>query len=206
MTTSNPSPRSRFDFPKLPASLPNRGNPLLQKVAAFLFGLWGWHVDGDLPDDVSQAVAIGAPHTSNWDFIIAMITVFAFDIQLSILGKHTIFIWPFQRLLRWMGLVATDRRAARGFVEQAISQFQQHDRLLLGIAPEGTRSKVTKWKHGFYYIAQGANVPIVPIGLDFSRKRIKIGPKIWVSGDLEGDMAQIQAFYADVVGKRPDLG
>lgn len=206
MTTNDVTQRSRFSFPKLPANLPNRGNRLLQKFAAFLFGLWGWQVDGDLPDDVSQAVVIGAPHTSNWDFIIAMITVFAFDIKLSILGKHTIFVWPFRRLLHWMGIVPTDRRAAQGFVSQAIHQFTQHDRFLLGIAPEGTRSKVTTWKYGFYYIAQGANVPIVPIGLDFGGKRIKIGPKVWTSGDLEGDMVQIRAFYADVVGKRPDLG
>lgn len=206
MTTSNVTQRSRFSFPKLPANLPNRGNPLLQKTAAFLFGLWGWRVDGDLPHDVGQAVVIGAPHTSNWDFIIAMLTVFAFDIQLSILGKHTIFVWPFRRLLYWMGLVPTDRRAAQGYVSQAIHQFTQHDRFLLGIAPEGTRSKVTQWKYGFYYIAQGANVPIVPVGLDFGGKRIKIGPKVWASGDLEEDMVQIRAFYADVVGKRPDLG
>lgn len=185
--------------------LPARQNPILCSIACFLFWLWGWEFDGDLPADVSQAVAIGAPHTSNWDFVIVMIAIFAINVRLSLMGKHTIFIWPFRRLLRWMGLIPADRRAPNGMVGQAIEQFKLNEKFVLAIAPEGTRSKVKSWRTGFHRIALGAKVPIIPVGLDFGNKRIKIGEKFWPSEDMEADIVQLKAFYADVAGKRPSL-
>ncbi|MEM7115523.1 MAG: lysophospholipid acyltransferase family protein [Chloroflexota bacterium] len=196
----------RFGIPPLPTKLPARNNPRLQKTAAFLFWLWGWKFDGNLPHDVSRVVVIGVPHTSNWDFVIAMIAIFAIDIQLTLMGKHTLFVWPFRRLLHWMGVIPANRNAANGMVGEAIRQFEQRQQFVLGIAPEGTRSKVKKWRTGFYHIAQGADVPIVPVGLDFGNKRIKFGEAVWTTGNMEADMARIKAFYADVVGKRPNLG
>lgn len=197
---------NRFGIPPLPPQLPARNNPFWQETAAFLFWLWGWKFDGNLPYNVSQVVAIGAPHTSNWDFIIAMFAIFGINVRLTLMGKHTIFIWPFRRLLRWLGLIPADREAANGLVGQAIDQFKRHPQFVLGLAPEGTRSKVKRWRTGFYHIAHGAGVPIVPVGLDFGNKRIKIGDMVQPTGDMEADMVKIKAFYDDVVGKRPNLG
>lgn len=208
MTANNedPAPRNRFGIPELSPNLPARNNPILRNISCFLFWLWGWEFDGDLPSDLSQAVAIGAPHTSNWDFVIVMIAIFAINIQLSLMGKHTIFVWPFRRLLRWMGLIPAYRDAPTGLVGQAIEQFKQNEKFILAIAPEGTRSKVGAWRTGFHRVALGAKVPLIPVGLDFGNKRIKIGKQIWPTEDMDADMVKIKAFYADVVGKRPSLG
>jgi len=89
-------------------------------------------------------------------------------------------------------------------VAQSIKQFNQNERLILTIAPSGTRKKVKKWKTGFYYIAQGANVPIVLGFLDYRRKVGGLGPTIYPTGDVDADMKTIRAFYSGVTGRYPE--
>jgi len=71
------------------------------------------------------------------------------------------------------------------------------------VPPEGTRSKVTQWKTGFYYIAQGAGVPIALGYLDFRKKEAGLSRMFQPSGDIAADMVEIQAFYAGITGKNP---
>ncbi len=172
------------------------------KVARGLLRLAGWRFAGDVPN-LPKMVLIGAPHTSNWDFVLAMVALFALQVRVYWLGKHTFVNGPLKPLLRWLGGVAVDRRAASGVVEQTVDEMQRREQFLLGLAPEGTRSLVRRWKMGFFYIAQSASVPIVPVALDYGRKTIAIGKPVNPEIGETAVLAQLRTFYDGVQGKYP---
>jgi len=164
--------------------------------------LAGWEAVGEAPG--AKFVLIGAPHTSNWDFVLALLTLGALGIEGRWVGKHTIFRWPVRGLMHRLGGIPLNRATTTNFVDRSIRVLEEHDRLALLIAPEGTRSKVEHWRTGFYYIAQGANVPIALGFLDYGSKQAGIGATIIPSGDIDADMGRMSEFYADKVGKRPE--
>ena len=165
----------------------------------------GWRIEGELPD-LPRFVICVAPHTSNWDFVIGYAAKMAVGLRASWLGKHTLFRGVMGPLLRRMGGIPVDRRAPIGVVEQVVEWFRGSRQLVLGVAPEGTRKKVTRWKSGFYRIARQAGVPIVPIALDWGVKTIRVGTPFDTTGDETTDFETIHAFFRKVRGKRPELG
>jgi 1-acyl-sn-glycerol-3-phosphate acyltransferase len=168
--------------------------------------LFGWRIEADIPNR-SKLVLVGAPHTSNWDFILTMTTLFSLSIKISWMGKKSLFGWPFKDVMEWLGGVPIDRaNQSGGIVDQTIEAFNSRDKFVIAIMPEATRSKVRKWKTGFYRIAQGAEVPIVLVRFDYGRKVMGIGPTIDPSGDITADMAQIQSRFSAVEGKYPHQG
>ncbi|MCA9958406.1 MAG: lysophospholipid acyltransferase family protein [Chloroflexota bacterium] len=189
--------------PELGDLVPQRGNAVSKAIARFLYRLFGWRFEGAIPN-IPRCVFIGAPHTSNWDFPLALLMIFSLGLRLSWLGKHTFVDGPFKPVLHWLGGVPVDRRAPQGLVAQIIEEFNQREQLFLGISPEGTRSMVQQWKTGFYRIAEGANVPILSFTLDYGRKVIKFGNLFWVTGDIEADMVKLKGYFDGVVGKNPD--
>ncbi len=164
----------------------------------------GWQVI-DKPPDISKYVAIAAPHTSNWDFPIFMAAVGYLNINMSFLGKHTLFEGIFGWLFYWLGGIPVEREsnAASTIVDQVVKTFAENEQLILGIAPEGTRSRVIKWKTGFYRIAEAAGVPIVPTYIDSASKTIGFGEAFLPTGDIDADLSVLQAFYADKKGVCP---
>ena len=119
----------------------------------------------------------------------------------SWMGKEAIFRRPFKSFFIWLGGIPIDRTKSNNIVEQMIKKFSISKNLILTIPPSGTRKKVMKWKTGFYYIAQGANVPIVLGFLDYKRKVGGIGPVFLPTGDIEADMREIRTYYADMRGR-----
>ncbi|WP_437280102.1 lysophospholipid acyltransferase family protein [Sorangium sp. So ce375] len=165
--------------------------------------VFGWRVDGmtELP---SKAVLIAAPHTSNWDFPFTLAVSYVLDLEFSWLGKHTLFEPPFGFFFRWLGGVPVDRRDRNNLVAAVVDVLKQRDELILVIAPEGTRSRTKRWKTGFYYVALGADVPILLGYLDFPRKRGGILHVFHPTGDIEADMAAIRRLYDGIEGKHPE--
>jgi 1-acyl-sn-glycerol-3-phosphate acyltransferase len=193
-----------MDKPLSKALLVNR---LLYWLAKFLFKISGWRAEGELPD-VPKYVLI-ATHTSNWDLIVgltfwAIISHGFFRGKFSWLGKKEAFRGPLGAFFNWIGGLPIDRRARQNVVEQVTQAFRSREELVMVIAPEGTRKKATHWKTGFYYIAQGAQVPIVFGFIDYQRKVAGIGPAIIPSGDIQADMEIIRDFYSNVHAKYPD--
>ncbi len=195
---------NRSATPEPGPALPRRGNALTRRFAATCLRLAGWGFEGALPDR-GKLVIVAAPHTSNWDFVIGMTGVFALGLELHWMGKHTLFKPPYGGFMRWLGGLAIDRRAAHGVVEQVTDEFQRRERLLLVVTPEGTRSKVARWKTGFWHIARSAGVPILLGGLDYGRKRLILGPLLEPGESLEADMATIQAHYRGMTPRHPEL-
>lgn len=159
----------------------------------------GWRIEGGFPEDL-KAVIIVAPHTSNWDFILGLAVVFALELRSSWLGKHTIFMPPFRGLLQWLGGIPVDRRTSNGVVGTCVEAFDAVPARYLAIAPEGTRKGVSQWKTGFYLIAAGAGVPIIPVTFDYRLHEVRILPPFRPTGDLEQDLPVLRALFAGVTG------
>lgn len=176
---------------------------ILRLISSAFLRCIGWRTEGDRPD-IPKYVMIAAPHTSNWDFAIALAMVFIYRVNIQIMMKDTWFFWPLGPVLLWLGVMPIDRDRPGGVVSQCIEDFRRSDEKLLMVPPSGTRSKVRYWKTGFYRIAAGAGVPIVMGFLDYGRKRGGIGPTFIPTGDMESDMAVIRAFYKGITAKHPD--
>jgi 1-acyl-sn-glycerol-3-phosphate acyltransferase len=158
-------------------------------------------MEGTFPD-VPKCVAIVAPHTSNWDFPLGLALAFATELRVSWLGKHSLFKAPFSGFLRWMGGIPVDRRTSHGVVGDCVQAFTAAPALLMALAPEGTRKGVSRWRTGFYQIALGAGVPILPVGFDFKEHVIRLMPLFQPSGDLERDLPLLQALFQTTHGLR----
>src|SRR6056300_120145 len=145
-------------------------SPILRLLSIIILKLIGWRAINNLPHVPRKAVMIAAPHTSNWDFALFLLIVFALKVNLNVLIKHTIFIFPIGIFLRYCGAIPVDRRAAGARVTNTAKKFQENDDVLLLITPEGTRSARTEWKTGFYRISEAAGVPIVIAYVDVKKK------------------------------------
>ena len=162
--------------------------------------MMGWKSKGHIPD-MKKFVLIAAPHSSNWDFIIFLLIIFKFKISVHWMAKHTMFKWPFKWLLKRLGGIPVDRSEKGNRVNAMAKSFDCSKRLIVTIAPSGTREKVTKWKTGFYHIACQAKVPIVLGFIDYQKKVSGIGPVFAPSGDIDADMTAIKSFYAKLSGR-----
>jgi 1-acyl-sn-glycerol-3-phosphate acyltransferase len=177
-------------------------NTLLRAGSIAFLKLTGWKVEGSLPTEASKSVFIAAPHTSNWDLPYTLMVAFALRLNPYWMGKSSIFIWPFGGVMRWLGGISVNREQSSHLVAASAQAIRDADGpLQLIVPPEGTRSKVTYWKTGFYYIATTAQVPIVMAYMDYAQKRSGLGPLFHPSGDMEKDMIAIKAFYAPFKGK-----
>ena len=176
-------------------------------MLGWLFHKLGWSVQGVMPGQYKKFVIAIAPHTSAWDFVIGLMARSALGLQKArYLGKSQLFKPPFGWFFRMTGGTPVDRSSPHDVVDQVVSIFNKHNEFILALAPEGTRKKVGKLRTGFYYIAKGADVPIVPVGFDFEEKKIVIGEPLFPSDNFEGDVATLLTFYRSIKGKIPELG
>ena len=173
--------------------------PLLRWIAIGILKLIGWHARGKELEH-QRFVLIGAPHTSNWDFPLMLLVVLKLRLQVFWMGKHTLFPWGLGWLMKWLGGIPINRSASHNVVNQTVRQYREHDELVVLIPPEGTRSKVDSWKTGFYHIASNAKVPILLGYVDAEKKEAGLADFFNPTGDLENDMREIRAFYANKKG------
>ncbi len=172
--------------------------------ARFIYKLLGWKTKYDLPKELKKYVVVGAPHTSNWDGIFSPLGVWAMDLEFRFFVKKELFRFPFGGIIRWAGGLPVDRKKKEDLTTQVANYFKNSDSLIIGITPEGTRSPNPKWKKGFYYIAQKANVPIAFGYLDYKQKICGIGPLFEPSGDIEKDMLRLKKHFTQYTPKHPE--
>ena len=162
----------------------------------------GWSVDGILPD-IPKYILVGAPHTSNWDFVLFLGIIFKLKVNVKFMGKAELFRSLFGWFFYWCGGVPVDRKKSQGLVEQMVDACGKSDNFILTIAPEGTRHHVTEWKRGFYHIAKNAGVPIVMAIVDGKHKTVHVGQLFHPTENMEADIKTIQEFFAGMVGINP---
>lgn len=181
-------------IPPIGDQLPRRGNAFSRGLGRLFLRLLGWRLVGAVPN-LPKAVWIGAPHTTNWDGVLGLATLMALGIQASTMIKDSAFKGPMGALLRWFGAIPINRASPKGVVEQSIEQFEQRQRFVMLIAPEGTRDSAEDWKRGFWRIAQGAGVPVLPAAIDYQAKIITFGPPLTPGEDFEADLRVLVDFY-----------
>lgn len=172
----------------------------------FLFRLAGWKIKNAPDLNTIQYVLIAAPHSSNWDFFIGLAVKNILQIKPKFLAKKELFFFPFNLFLSAIGGIAVDRSNKHDLVNDISSRFHQNNKFSLALAPEGTRKAVAKFKTGFYQIATKANVAIVMVGLDYSKKEVTFAPPFYPTGDLTKDSLVIAEFYKDKTGKHRNVG
>ncbi|WP_237066781.1 1-acyl-sn-glycerol-3-phosphate acyltransferase [Microbulbifer guangxiensis] len=187
----------------LPPEVPRFGNRVTGGIGLLIIKLLGWRFDGNLPAEKKLMVAL-APHTSNWDFVIAMPMIMALKVQVSFMMKKEAFFFPFKRFFMWLGGLPTDRSAPGGLAQQMARAYREREKMWMAITPEGTRKKVHKWKNGFLRIAYAAKVPILLIAWDFPNKRVVVDSLYQPTGDLETDMREIQRRFHKYQGRKPE--
>jgi 1-acyl-sn-glycerol-3-phosphate acyltransferase len=190
-----------MNLPALGPCVPQTGNVITKLFGRIILQASGWKVEGTFPD-LNKFIIIFAPHRSNWDFIFGIATKIALGINASWIGKSTLFIFPLGLLFRYIGGIPILRNRKTGAVKQIVNEFVKRDHLILAIAPEGTRSKVKKWKTGFYNIANEAKVPILLMSIDYDNKIIVFGKLIETTGDMESDMNIIEDFYKPYIKEK----
>ena len=173
---------------------------IFYRFAQTILFLMRWNIKGSLPD-TDKFVLIAAPHSSNWDFVFFMLVIFRLKIPVNWMAKHTLFARPFKWLLIKLGGIPIDRTIKGNTVRTMIRAFAESDRLILTIAPSGTRSKTRTWKTGFYHIAFQAGVPIVCGYIDYPNRTVGIGPTFYPTGKIDTEMIKIQDFYKPFSGK-----
>ncbi len=171
-------------------------------LARWVLRLGGWRIEGERPAD-PRFVLIAAPHTSNWDFPLMLLFAAAYDLRVSWLAKHSLFWPPLGWIMRALGGIPIVRHQNRDVVSTMVETLQASDALILVVPTEGTRALTEYWKSGFYHIARGAGVPVVPSYLDFGQRRGGFGPALHPTGDVRRDMDYFREFYAPMEGKFP---
>ena len=165
------------------------------------FKLMGWKVKGTFDTNIKKCIMIVVPHTSWFDFFIGVFFRGTYPVEINFLAKKELFKFPLGPYLKWMGGIALDRSKTENKVDAIAKIFETKDILRLSLSPEGTRKKVTQWKSGYYYIAQKANVPIIPIGFDYANKQVIVFESFIVTNDYEKDSEYLQSLFKDVKGK-----
>jgi 1-acyl-sn-glycerol-3-phosphate acyltransferase len=189
--------------PAPPPLVPRRRGWLSALIGRLGLRALGWRISGELPNR-AKMVAIVAPHTSNWDFVVGFLAYLALRIDCAWWGKHSIFRGPFGPLLRRYGGIPVVRSQSSNIVERTVEEFARRERMLLALAPEGTRSKVETWRTGFYHVARGAGAPVLTVALNFGERVVEIGPLFELTDDQDADIARLRARFATVRGKRTD--
>jgi 1-acyl-sn-glycerol-3-phosphate acyltransferase len=170
--------------------------------------LFGWKIKGHFPYHLDKLIIVVAPHTSLWDFAIGISVRTTLGFRSNFLAKAELFKYSIlSEILTWMGGVPVDRgNKNTDVVGSVISIFNNRKRFVIALAPEGTRSKVTRLKTGFYRIAKEANVHILPVSFDFKNKTVEFLEPFIPSDDMEKDMDFLMDYYRGIQGKNPELG
>ena len=177
------------------------------RAARALLRVLGWRVRVDgLP--ARQGVIVVYPHTSNWDFIWAMLARWSLGLHLTFWGKATLFRIPlFGRWLRWVGGTPVLRDAPNGVVGQMAQRLREarerDDFMWLALSPEGTRKLTPGWRSGFHQVALQAGVPVVLAYLDYAKREVGFDSAWRLSGNAQADLARFAQRLRGRTGKRP---
>ncbi|MBC7624356.1 MAG: lysophospholipid acyltransferase family protein [Aeromicrobium sp.] len=184
----------------VPSGFKRRDNRLTRWFGRRMMRCAGWQFEGQLPDVRKLLVSV-APHTSNWDFVIGVLALFALDLRISFLGKHTLFSGMFGKWMHAIGGIPVDRSKPNGVVGDCADAILAADRIVFAMAPEGTRRLDKGFKTGFIHIAYAARVPICLAYFDFKRKVVGFGPLFQPTGDTLADIEKITDYYRPICGR-----
>lgn len=184
----------------IPPSAPRRAHPVLAWIGVQGLRLLGWKISGGFVDQ-PKLIAVVAPHSSNWDWIIGVCGLWALELRFCYLIKKQAMIWPVSLIIKHTGGIPIDRARPIGVVEQLVNEFHASEKLWYAITPEGTRKSVSRWKNGFLRVAYDAGVPIVPVSIDYPSRQINVGEPFELSADIDMDLDSIRKYFEPFTGR-----
>jgi len=174
----------------------------MKLITRFIFlKVLGWKISGHFPKELDKYVVIAAPHTHWLDFPLGIATKWCENAPINFIGKASLFKPPFGFIFKAFGGAPVDRSTSTNKVQAIVKIFNDREKFILALSPEGTRKKVSQWKTGFYHIAKGANVPIVMGSLDFKNKEVKISQPYNLTDNMEEDFNFFYQYFDGVEGK-----
>jgi 1-acyl-sn-glycerol-3-phosphate acyltransferase len=185
------------------ASVPRGGNGLTRALARGALRVARWRIEGDVPDE-PKLVLVGAPHTTNFDFVLTKLTAAALGFRVFWVGKKSLFPRWLAPLARRFGGIPVDRSSSVGFVADMVAEFERRDRFYLALMPAGSRATPDRWRSGFYYIARDAGVPMFLVGFDWGTRTMRLGPTVHALPDAayEDEVARIRGHFDGLTGRR----
>ena len=177
---------------------------LLQKIGQFFLTITGWKFKGDIPRS-DRIILVAGPHTSNWDFLLALAFIFGLNLNVFWIGKHTLFKNGFSKIMRKLGGIPVDRASPELLMNEVSYIVKKQQGVIIAISPEGTRKKVERLKSGFLRIAKTTNSQILLAGIDFESKLIHLGKLFQPSGNTESDLLNVHNYFRQFKGKRPEF-
>ena len=184
------------------ARVPRSGNGITRRLGRVILRGAGWRLTGQVPNIPKFIIAV-APHSSNYDFVLTILTIWSLGLRASYLAKASLFRFPLGSVMRHFGGIPVDRSKAHGLVEQMVERFEERDQLILGITPEGTRGSVSTWRLGFANIAQAANVPILPAIINYRMREVCFHPVICDVEDPQRTLERVQHAAAAGAPRHP---
>ncbi|MBK9270198.1 MAG: lysophospholipid acyltransferase family protein [Saprospiraceae bacterium] len=180
----------------------------MKVICKWLLNILGWRVEGaDSLHNIKKFIIIVAPHTSNWDFPLGLLVRKAHQLDMvRYLGKSSLFKWPIGWIFRALGGYPVDRSKSTNMVQSYVEVFNAHDQFAIVLAPEGTRKKVEHFKTGFYYIAKGAKVPIIPCIFDWENQTVRFLDSFVPGENSERDLQYLESLFKGIKGRNPELG
>jgi 1-acyl-sn-glycerol-3-phosphate acyltransferase len=169
-----------------------------------LNNILGFKITGIDPNQYPKKIYAIMPHTSNWDWPLAMVIKIAIKLDVQYFAKHSLFRWPYAWFFKLTGGIPVNRSSSKNFVDATVESIKKYDKISIALAPEGTRKRVDKLKTGFYWIARKANIPLLLVSFDYKNKVINFAPPFEMSDDSDVDMERILAHFRGVVGKIPE--
>ncbi len=177
---------------------------MIKLFSRLMLKMLGWKIEVNMPSDVRKVVMLVAPHTTNYDFFIGRLVFNIVGLPVKFLIKEEAFSFPFGGLLKKMGGIPVQRGKRNNLVHQLADHFNQAEKLVLVITPEGTRKYTKYWKKGFYYIAIEAQVPVALGYLDYKYKKAGVKKLVYPSGDLKEDFEEFKTYYQNLHAYHPE--
>lgn len=174
-----------------------------RSAARVFWALSRWRLKSEPAPD-RPTVLVGAPHTSNWDFVLMLAIAWRLDMNIRWLGKKSLFRGWRGPIMRAWGGIPVDRDDPGRVVTEVLERIRSGDVFGLVVTPDGTRKNHTHWKSGFYRIARDAGLPLTLGFVDRTTMTAGLGPTIELTGNVTNDMDRVREFYADKAGVRPD--
>ena len=167
------------------------------------FKIFKFKVKGNFPIN-KKLIVLVFPHTSNWDFIIAIgVRTFLCE-EINFVIKKEYYNFLTTNFFNSLGGRPIDRSGNMNSVEKISEMFKKNEIFRIAIAPEGTRKLVDNWKTGFYQIALKANCKILPVAFDWKKREVKIFEVFTPTNNLTNDLKFLKSLFKGVKGKIPE--